>query len=68
MLSPDQPDDPGQGAFVGNFPDGDISFLLNIPPIGTKFRPAERTGPQGKLVMTYGRDDDPIELSFTFEF
>jgi len=30
------------------FPPGDISFLNAIPPIGTKFHPADALGPQGQ--------------------
>lgn len=29
------------------FPEGDISFLQGIPPVGTKFHPAAAHGPQG---------------------
>ncbi len=44
---------PPAGAYNDNtsplFPLGDISFLSAVSPIGTKFKPAENTGPQGGL-------------------
>ncbi len=44
---------PPAGAYNGHtsppFPGGDISFLSAVSPIGTKFTPAEKTGPQGAL-------------------
>jgi hypothetical protein len=49
LYTPESP----KGAFNKNtapeFPAGDISFLHSITPIGTKFRPAKNTGPQGGL-------------------
>jgi len=35
------------------FPDGDISFMQGIPPIGTKSQKAERLGPSGAKNMYY---------------
>jgi hypothetical protein len=34
------------------FPEGDISFLHAIAPIGTKFLPAASHGPAGQLNLT----------------
>jgi hypothetical protein len=68
MLTPDQPSNPGRGATVKEFPEGDISFVMNIPPIGTKFQEPELMGPHGNPVNFFGNDDDPIEIKLTFEF
>ena len=47
--------DPPSGAYNNHtappFPEGDISFLHGIPPIGTKFRPPEDHGPSGQPNM-----------------
>ena len=49
LFTPDSP----KGAYNDNttppFPGGDISFLSAISPIGTKFKKASYTGPQGEL-------------------
>jgi hypothetical protein len=42
------------------FPDGDISFLHAIPPIGTKFAGAETLGPEGQLNEAVR--DHPLQL------
>ncbi|WP_366184042.1 glycoside hydrolase family 2 TIM barrel-domain containing protein [Flavobacterium ovatum] len=68
MLTPKQPVDPQKGATVKDFPVGDISFVKNIPAIGTKFQEAERTGPQGNPENIFGNDDEPIIIDLTFEF
>ena len=44
MLTPEQPSD-ARTTFV-DFPKGDISFLHGINPIGTKFKDAQKLGPQ----------------------
>ncbi len=51
------------------FPNGDLSFLYEIPAIGTKFKPAEKLGPNSRKGMTsFHRDDEnyPIKLWFDF--
>ena len=68
MLTPAQPADPGKGATVTNFPEGDISFVKNIPAIGTKFQEANLTGPHGNSENYFGNDDDPIVIKLSFEF
>lgn len=50
------------------FPEGDISFLKNIPGIGSKFQWSESMGPQGAKDNYFGNDDDPIVFKLTFEF
>ena len=67
MLTPEQPKfDPNHKVSV-DFPEGDISFLKNIPPIGTKFQELTM-GPQGNPENYFGNDDDPMVISLTFEF
>jgi hypothetical protein len=37
------------------FPDGDLSFMHAIPPIGTKFHAASAYGPESQLNLVNGR-------------
>jgi hypothetical protein len=51
------------------FPEGDISFLYEIPAIGTKFRTADKLGPKSQKGIYRGHDGDdfyPIKLWFDF--
>ena len=51
------------------FPAGDISFLYEIPAIGTKFKDAEMLGPssqKGNDAYHNGQGNDPIILWFDF--
>ncbi|MGV8093072.1 MAG: glycoside hydrolase family 2 TIM barrel-domain containing protein [Mangrovibacterium sp.] len=52
------------------FPKGDISFLYEIPAIGTKFHQSERLGPQGRKgyfrIRPGGDEGYPIKLWFDF--
>jgi hypothetical protein len=74
MLTPEFPQAaPGQWAkpyeYVNlDFPEGDISFVKNIPGIGTKFQPSETTGPHGNKENYFGLNDEPIIIDLTFEF
>ncbi|WMI66770.1 glycoside hydrolase family 2 TIM barrel-domain containing protein [Aestuariibaculum sp. YM273] len=52
-----------------SFPDGDISFLYEIPAIGTKFFNVDHLGPTSKKGMFFERHGDdsyPIKLWFDF--
>ncbi len=52
------------------FPEGDISFLYDIPAIGTKFKQAEALGPKSQKGVYQGRRGDenyPIKLWFDFK-
>jgi hypothetical protein len=53
MLTPRQPRDPRMTALP--FPEGDISFLHGIPPIGTKFHAANVYGPESQPNLVNGR-------------
>lgn len=51
------------------FPDGNLSFLYEIPPIGTKFKGAEQLGPgsqKGYYRERPGDQAEPIKIWFDF--
>jgi hypothetical protein len=51
------------------FPDGDISFLQGISPVGTKFKRPDQLGPQSQLNQ-YARHwtDNILEIELLFDF
>ncbi len=51
-------------------PGGDISFMLGIPAIGTKFKRAEQLGPQSKGYHYQSRrvKDGALNIELTFDF
>ena len=68
MLTPQQPkEDPNHRVSI-DFPEGDISFVKNVPAIGTKFQTGDKMGPQGNSENYFGNDDEPISIDLTFEF
>ncbi|WP_298534446.1 glycoside hydrolase family 2 TIM barrel-domain containing protein [uncultured Algibacter sp.] len=68
MLTPQQPkEDPNHRVSV-DFPEGNISFVKNIPAIGTKFQMGDKMGPQGNSENYFGNDDNPIVINLIFEF
>ncbi|WP_189360931.1 glycoside hydrolase family 2 protein [Algibacter mikhailovii] len=70
MLTPQNPTpktDP-KARVSPKFPIGDISFVKNIPAIGTKFQESDKMGPQGNSENYFGNDDNPIKINLTFEF
>lgn len=68
MLTAENPSkDPKENINI-TYPSGDISFLKNIPPIGTKFQKPETMGPQGNPENYFGNDDDPLVFKLTFIF
>ena len=68
MLTPENPSADPNGRVSPKFPEGDISFVKNIPAIGTKFQESDSMGPQGNPENYFGNDDEPIEIMLTFEF
>ncbi len=51
------------------FPDGDISFLHGISPIGTKFLSPDQLGPQGqKNVYRLNRNTEPLAGTIYIKF
>ncbi len=68
LFKPDKPQHVAGGTFPA-FPEGDISFLYEIPAIGTKFFQVDQLGPTSKKGMYFERWDDdtyPIKLWFDF--
>ncbi len=68
LFTPTKPQNVRGGVYP-SFPDGDISFLYEIPPIGTKFQQAGLMGPTGQKGMYRGHGGDefyPIKLWFDF--
>jgi hypothetical protein len=53
MLTPTAPKDPRMTAVT--FPEGDLSFMHAIPPIGTKLHAAAAYGPESQLNLVNGR-------------
>ena len=70
LFTPETPEDvrEGWGTDAIVYPDGDISFLNAIPPIGTMFKKAGDLGPQSQPETVYGWDSEPVSLSLTFDF
>jgi len=59
---------PRKGTTVA-FPEGDISFLYEIPAIGTKFKTADKLGPQSqKGISSYHNNDENYPLKLWFDF
>lgn len=68
IFTPDIPKEVRGGVYPP-FPDGDISFLYEIPAIGTKFKKGADLGPTGQKGMVRyhnGDDNDPIRVWFDF--
>lgn len=58
-----------RGEVAPSYPEGDISFLYDIPGIGTKFKKAEQLGPRSYKGIYKGHRGDegyPIKLWFDF--
>jgi len=68
VFTPDPPAE-NRGGVVPAFPDTDISFLYEIPGIGTKFKKAVELGPSAQKGIDRhhrGDDNDPIRVWFDF--
>ena len=67
MLKPSKPKNtPQNNGVYPNFPDGNLSFLNGISPIGTKFQTADVMGPQSqKNMMT---NYTPLKGGLWFDF
>ncbi|MEM6829649.1 MAG: glycoside hydrolase family 2 TIM barrel-domain containing protein [Bacteroidota bacterium] len=68
MLTPQPPKEDKNGRLTPTFPEGDVSFVMNVPGIGTKFQKPSSMGPHGNTEHYFGNDDEPITLDLTFEF
>jgi len=68
LFTPEKPKAVAGGTYPP-FPEGDISFLIEIPAIGTKFKQAEQLGPRSRKGVFRGHGGDegyPIRLWFDF--
>jgi hypothetical protein len=68
LFTPGKPKQVAGGTYPP-FPEGDISFLYEIPAIGTKFKKPEQLGPESQKGVYGGHTGDqnyPIKLWFDF--
>lgn len=68
LFTPGKPQHVAGGTYPP-FPEGDISFLYEIPAIGTKFKKPEQLGPESQKGVYGGHTSDqnyPIKLWFDF--
>ncbi len=69
LFTPAKPENARNDNTDGKFPDGDISFMHGISPIGTKFKKPEQLGPQGQPNMVqYNRSSKNYECTLIFDF
>ena len=70
LFTPETPESVREGWGTDEliYPEGDLSFMNAIPPIGTMFKKAEDLGPQSQLETVYGWDSEPVRLRLTFDF
>jgi hypothetical protein len=66
LFTPDPPQWAPNDYTVPPFPEGDISFLHAIPPIGTKFLPPTDIGPSGQPNMFYPSGMDPVKRGMIY--
>jgi len=68
LFTPEEAPDPARTAVA--HPDGDLSFMLGIPAIGTKFKESEHLGPQSKEYQYQHRmvKNGALSISLTFDF
>ncbi len=69
VFTPDKPEVfPRGNPVFDSFPAGDISFVYNIPGMGTKFQAPNQTGPHGSEINYHGNFDEPLITELTFDF
>jgi hypothetical protein len=68
LFTPEEAPEPARTAV--SHPPGDLSFMLGIPAIGTKFKDAEQLGPQSKEYQYRHRwvKDGNLSISLSFDF
>lgn len=64
VLTPEQPPDNLVGKTRVNLPQCGLGFLHAIPPIGTKFKPAAASGPQGQPNIGPGEYSGRVSFYF----
>ena len=69
LFTPENPEGAYNENTDGVFPDGDLSFLHAISPIGTKFKRADQLGPQGqKNIVQYHGKHQSYDCRLIFDF
>ncbi|WNJ17954.1 glycoside hydrolase family 2 TIM barrel-domain containing protein [Pontibacter sp. G13] len=68
MLTPQNPSHDDRKRVSPEFPEGDISFLKNIPAIGNKFQTLDLLGPRSNPENFFGNSDEPLRFKLTFDF
>jgi len=58
----------GMGIREVEFPEGDLSFMNSISPIGTMFKKTEVLGPHSQPETEYGWDSEPVMIRLTLDF
>ena len=68
LFTPDEAPQPAKTAVI--HPPGDLSFMLGIPAIGTKFKEAKELGPQSNNYHYTKRrvKDGALQIELTFDF
>ena len=64
VLQPEQPPAKLRGKTDVSLPQVGLAFLHAIPPIGTKFKPADQGGPQGRLDVAGGEYSGSVSFYF----
>ncbi|MEO1011526.1 MAG: glycoside hydrolase family 2 TIM barrel-domain containing protein [Bacteroidota bacterium] len=68
LFAPDDPEN-AKGGVTPPFPEGELSFLYDIPPVGTKFKQADQLGPSSQksaIGFHQGDESNPLVLWFVF--
>lgn len=69
LFTPDKPVKRNNDNTLGLFPDGQLSILNAISPVGTKFRTAKDTGPQGQQNLFLSSDHaEPLKGTVYLKF
>lgn len=68
LYNPEEAENPAHTTI--EHPMGDISFMLGIPAIGTKFKNADLLGPQSQVYKYMGRrvENGSLQINLTFDF
>lgn len=68
LFTPGEPPEPALTTL--QHPRGELSFMLGIPAIGTKFKNAEQLGPQSQKYQYLNRrvKDGALHIALTFDF
>jgi len=68
LFTPDRPEEAVSNTVFPPFPQGDISFLHGIAPMGTKFHKPAELGPEGFPNMLYSMRGDVTTMTLYFDF